>query len=322
VLVPASLAEPGPGLVALDRARWLRIRLETEWVALDRARDRVYRTMSTKEPGPARCLGPPQGPAPNMDGPAMFPLYDDNPTEIFPVVTLLLMGTCIGVWVLVQGAGLDATVLGNSVCALGAIPAEVTGGPAGTLGYQEGGPCVLGGLTWAALLTSMFLHGSWMHLIGNLWFLWIFGNNVEDSMGHGRFLVFYLLTGLVAAGAHVASVPQSVLPMVGASGAISAIMGAYLVLYPRARVHTLFIIIIIIRVFPLPAWFFLLYWLSLQLAYTNMAGGGGGVAFWAHIGGFLAGVALVKLFQNRVLVGAKRSGVQVSRRDLRGGGWW
>jgi membrane associated rhomboid family serine protease len=161
-----------------------------------------------------------------------------------------------------------------------------------------------------------------MHLIGNLWFLWIFGNNVEDSMGHGRFLVFYLLTGLVAAGSHVAADPNSVLPMVGASGAISAIMGAYLVLYPKARVYTLFIIIIIIRVFPLPAWFFLLYWLSIQVAYSSMPSGGGGVAFWAHIGGFLAGVALVKPFQDRVLVGAKRSGIRVSRRDLRGGGWW
>jgi membrane associated rhomboid family serine protease len=174
------------------------------------------------------------------------------------------------------------------------------------------------------MFTSMFLHGSWMHLIGNLWFLWIFGNNVEDSMGHGRFLVFYLLTGLVASGSHIASDPTSPLPMVGASGAISAIMGAYLVLYPRARVYTLFIIIIIIRVFPLPAWFFLLYWLSLQVAYSTLqaSSGGGGVAFWAHIGGFLAGLVLVKIFQNRVLVSAKRSGVQIRRRDLRGGGWW
>jgi membrane associated rhomboid family serine protease len=163
-----------------------------------------------------------------------------------------------------------------------------------------------------------------MHLIGNLWFLWIFGNNVEDSMGHGRFLVFYLLTGFVAAVGHVASAPGSILPMVGASGAISAIMGAYLVLYPRARVHTLFIIIILIRIFPLPAWFFLLYWFLLQVASSavQLPGGGGGVAFWAHIGGFVAGVTLVKLFQNRALVQAKRAGTVLSRKDLRGGGWW
>jgi membrane associated rhomboid family serine protease len=247
----------------------------------------------------------------------MFPLYDDNPTEIFPFVTLLLMGACVAVWVYVQGAGFSPTALENSVCVFGAIPAEVMGGAGG------GGPCRLGGLTWGGLLTSMFLHGSWLHLIGNLWFLWIFGNNVEDSMGHGRFLVFYLLAGLVAAGSHVVAEPDSLLPMVGASGAISAIMGAYLLLYPRARVHTLFIIIIFIRIFPLPAWFFLLYWLSIQLASSALQGsGGGGVAFWAHIGGFAAGVLLVKLFQNPRLVRAKRSGVLLHRKDLRGGGWW
>jgi membrane associated rhomboid family serine protease len=263
----------------------------------------------------------------------MFPLYDDNPTEIFPVVTLLLMGACIAVWIYVQGAGMSPEALQGSVCAFGAIPAEITGSLArsGLLELSGGGMarsasrgfCPLGGLTWSALLTSIFLHGSWMHLIGNLWFLWIFGNNVEDSMGHGRYLLFYLLTGLVAAGSHVASDPASVLPMVGASGAISAIMGAYLILYPKARVHTLFIIIIIIRIFPLPAWFFLLYWFSIQLASSSIQGpGGGGVAFFAHIGGFLAGVVLVKLFQNPALVRAKRSGVLLHRRDLRGGGWW
>ncbi len=254
----------------------------------------------------------------------MFPLYDDNPTEIFPLVTLLIMGACIGIWVLYQGAGFSEQVLMNSVCTLGAIPAEITGEVRGAGPGGMGGICRLGGVTWPALVTSMFLHGSWMHIVGNLWFLWIFGNNVEDSMGHGRFLVFYLLTGLVASAGHVVSDPGSVVPMVGASGAISAIMGAYLVLYPRARVHTLFIIIIIIRVFPLPAWFFLLYWFFIQVASSGMQGAGspGGVAFWAHIGGFLGGVALVKLFQNRVLVNAKRSKQQLSRKDLRGGGWW
>lgn len=253
----------------------------------------------------------------------MFPLYDDNPTEIFPFVTLLLIGACVGVWVFLQGAGMSEEALRGSVCALGAIPFEITGALGGS-GGSGPSPCPLGGLTLGALLTSMFLHGSWMHLIGNLWFLWIFGNNVEDSMGHGRFLVFYLLSGLVAAGGHVASDPGSMIPMVGASGAISAIMGAYLVLYPKARVHSLFIIIIIIKIFPLPAWFFLLYWLSLQIAYSAMEvpGAGGGVAFWAHIGGFVAGVVLVFPFQNRTLVQAKRSGVLVARRDLRGGGWW
>jgi membrane associated rhomboid family serine protease len=233
------------------------------------------------------------------------------------------MGACIAVWILVQGAGLSEPEFTGSVCALGTIPAEITGSLRGMGPVRGGGPCPLGGLTWGTLLSSMFLHGSWMHIIGNLWFLWIFGNNIEDSMGHGRFLVFYLLTGVLATGSHIAAAPDSPIPMVGASGAISAIMGAYLVLYPRARVHTLFIIIILIRVFPLPAWYFLLYWFGLQVAASGLeSSGGGGVAFWAHIGGFIAGVVLVKLFQNRVLVSAKRSGIQVDRRSLRGGGWW
>ena len=155
----------------------------------------------------------------------MFPLYDDNPTEIFPLVTLLIMGVCVAVWVYVQGAGFSEQALTSSVCAFGAIPAEVTGRVAAVPRMAGGLPCRLGGLTWPTLFTSMFLHGSWMHLIGNLWFLWIFGNNVEDSMGHGRYLVFYLLAGLVAGASHIASAPSSPLPMVGASGAISAIMG-------------------------------------------------------------------------------------------------
>jgi membrane associated rhomboid family serine protease len=254
----------------------------------------------------------------------MFPLYDDNPTEISPVVTLLLMGACVVVWVYLQGAGLSESALAGSVCALGAIPAEITGRTEAWGPFGGGGPCPPGGLTWPTLFTSMFLHGSWMHLIGNLWFLWIFGNNVEDSMGHGRYLLFYLLAGLVAAGSHVVSDPASPLPMVGASGAISAIMGAYLVLYPRARVHTLFFLVILIRVFPLPAWFFLGYWFLLQLASSSVQvqGGGGGVAFLAHVGGFMAGLVLVKAFQNPVLVSAKRARVRVSRAQLRGGGWW
>jgi membrane associated rhomboid family serine protease len=121
---------------------------------------------------------------PSLEVP-VFPLHDGNPTELFPVFTLGIVAVCVAAWVFVQGAGLSPEVLGESVCALGAIPAEVTGGAGGL-----GGPCRLGGLTWEALVTSMFLHGSWMHLIGNMWFLWIFGNNVEDSMGHFRFLVF------------------------------------------------------------------------------------------------------------------------------------
>lgn len=169
----------------------------------------------------------------------------------------------------------------------------------------------------------MFLHGGWLHLIGNLWFLWIFGNNVEDSMGHLRFLVFYLVTGAVAAGAHIAMNPASPVPVVGASGAISAIMGAYVVLYPGVRVDTAVFLFIFIRVVPLPAWLMLGYWMLIQILSAGMTPrGGGGVAYAAHIGGFVAGVVLVKLFVNRDLVDAKRSRVILDPRDIRGRGWW
>jgi len=249
--------------------------------------------------------------------PTVFPLRDDNPTELPPIFTVGVILLCIAVWIYVQGAGISAPTLQRSVCTLGAIPAEVTGDLVGR------GPCPTGGLTWQALITSMFLHGSWMHLIGNLWFLWIFGNNVEDSMGHLRFLVFFVVTGVAAALAHVLANPASTMPMVGASGAISAIMGAYVVLYPRARIHTLFFFLFFIRVIPLPAWLMLGYWLLIQVvSHASIPAEGGGVAYAAHIGGFLSGVLLILLFRNPKLVGAKRSGVVLPRGDLDGRGWW
>jgi membrane associated rhomboid family serine protease len=151
----------------------------------------------------------------------------------------------------------------------------------------------------------MFLHGGWMHLIGNMWFLWLFGNNVEDSMSRPRFIVFYLLCGLAAALAQVMAEPRSFIPMVGASGAISGVMGAYLVLYPKARVFTLVPLGFFITTIALPAWVMLIYWMAIQI-FGGLAGSvseqGGGVAFWAHVGGFVAGVVLIKLFakSNRV----------------------
>ena len=250
----------------------------------------------------------------------MFPLRDDNPTEIFPIFTLLLIAASVAVWWLVQGAGFSEGALGGSICALGAIPAEVTG----QVGVGRPGPCRLGGLTWEAVGTSMFLHGGWMHLIGNVWFLWIFGNNVEDSMGHLRFLVFYLLTGVLAAAAHIVADPRSTIPMVGASGAISGIMGAYLVLYPKARVDTLFWFLFFIRVVPLPAWVMLGYWMVLQVGGTlaTSVGGAGGVAYAAHLGGFIAGLVLVFPFRNPRLVEAKRKGVVLPLHDIEHRGWW
>jgi membrane associated rhomboid family serine protease len=148
----------------------------------------------------------------------------------------------------------------------------------------------------------MFLHGSWMHLLGNMWFLWLFGNNIEDAMTRPRYLVFYLLSGLAAAIAQVVANPQSEVPMVGASGAISGVMGAYLVLFPRVRVFTLIPLGFFIQSVALPAWAMLIYWMALQLVGgigSVFSEKGGGVAFWAHVGGFVAGVVLIKVFERR-----------------------
>jgi len=253
----------------------------------------------------------------------VFPLRDENPTEIFPLFTLIIIGVNVAVWLVVQGAGFDQSMLAESVCRFGAIPGEISGqsGPVPSSPYAL--RCAPGGLTWGALLTSMFLHGGWGHLIGNMWFLWIFGNNIEDSMGHLRFLLFYLLTGLAAAAGHVLSAPGQMVPMVGASGAISGVMGAYLLLYPRVRVHTLFFLFIFIRVIPIPAWFVLGEWFVVQLFLgVQTTGGSAGVAFWAHIGGFAAGLALVKLFEKRQLVEAKRAHIKLDRREIEHGGWF
>lgn len=251
----------------------------------------------------------------------MFPLRDDNPTEITPILTMGLILGCVATWVLVQGAGFDQGTLQGSVCRWGFIPGALTGASP-SVSLPPGTACGEGGGA-VTVLTSMFLHGSWPHLIGNLWFLWIFGNNVEDSMGHLRYLLFYLLTGAAAVGAQAWADPGSPLPMVGASGAISGIMGAYLVLYPRARISTLFIILILVQVVWVPAWVMLGYWFLIQfMAGASQPAGQGGVAFWAHIGGFVAGVLLVKPFENRTLSNAKRARVHLSRGEIPRGGWW
>jgi membrane associated rhomboid family serine protease len=147
----------------------------------------------------------------------------------------------------------------------------------------------------------MFLHGSWMHLIGNMWFLWLFGNNIEDSMTRPRFVIFYLACGLAAALLQIYSDPSSIVPMVGASGAISGVMGAYLVLFPRVRVFAILPLGFFITRVALPAWGMLIYWAFLQFAggLARIGDEGGGVAFWAHVGGFVAGIVLVKAFVRR-----------------------
>jgi membrane associated rhomboid family serine protease len=240
-----------------------------------------------------------------VPGAPLIPYHDENQTVRTPYVTFALIAA--------QGMG-STVPLATSVCNLGLIPGELTASlPPGT-GFRMDDELVCltdPGRQYGNLLTSMFLHGSWMHLIGNMWFLWLFGNNIEDSTTRPRYLAFYLLTGLAAALGQVLADPQSGIPMVGASGAISGVMGAYLVLFPRVRVYTLIPLGFFITTMALPAWGMLIYW-----AFLQFVGGigsvfaeetGGGVAFWAHLGGFVAGVVLIKLFERRDRVAAHLS---------------
>jgi membrane associated rhomboid family serine protease len=241
----------------------------------------------------------------------VFPYHDENETQRPAYVTMVLIALCVLAWVLVQGAGADLT-LARSVCDLGLIPGELTESLRAGVAFPMGEDlvCVIDpGPQYSHILTSMFLHGGWMHLLGNMWFLWLFGNNIEDSMTRSRFLVFYLLCGVAAALLQVAVDPRSGIPMVGASGAISGVMGAYLVLYPRVRVFTLVPLGFVMTTIRLPAWVMLIYWMALQIfgGFSRGADEGGGVAFWAHIGGFVAGVVLVKLFARPDHVAEHRS---------------
>jgi membrane associated rhomboid family serine protease len=230
----------------------------------------------------------------------VFPYHDDNETQRPAVITMAIIAACVVVWLLVQGAG-AAFPVAASVCNYGLIPGELLGTIAPGTQVPMGPDLVCAteaGSHVAHLFTHMFLHGSWMHLIGNMWFLWLFGNNIEDAMTRPRFVLFYVLCGLVAAALQVATTPGSAVPMVGASGAISGVMGAYLLLYPRVRVYTLLFLGFFVQTVALPAWVMLIYWAVLQLAggLVGLGAEGGGVAFWAHVGGFLTGLVLVKVF--------------------------
>jgi len=249
----------------------------------------------------------------------MFPYHDENETLRTPVITYLLIAANVLAWLVVEGAG-SSRAVARAVCDLGLIPGELTLSlPPGTpFPMGEGRVCLTDpGRQVAHVFTSMFLHGGWLHLLGNMWFLWIFGNNIEDSMGHVRYVVFYLIGGVAAAMAQVFATPSSPIPMVGASGAISGVMGAYLILYPRVRVFAIVPIGIIPISIALPAWTMLLYWFGMQFlggVVGSTGEQGGGVAFWAHAGGFLAGVVLVKLFARPENVQAHRAGHWAPRR--------
>ena len=252
----------------------------------------------------------------------MIPLKDDIPTRRFPVLTVAIIAVCCAVYFIFEQGLWGLGGVGNErVIEFGAIPYEIThpGKDCGeALGGQivcQGQPRVVGNAPdqapwWVTIFSSMFMHGSLLHLAGNMLFLWIFGNNIEDSMSRLRYLAFYLLGGLAALLAQVLIHPDATVPTVGASGAIAAVLGAYAVLYPRARVITVVFIIIFFTIIELPALLVLGLWFLLQLlpAFSEpVTVSGGGVAYFAHIGGFLFGLLLIKLFADRVHDGYDRS---------------
>ncbi len=221
----------------------------------------------------------------------MIPLRDTIPSRTFPWVTIALI--CANVLVFLHQISLGSRQGAAFVAVFGAVPAQFTGAAV------HAAPALAPGLTIA---TSMFLHGGVLHLLGNMVFLWIFGNNVEDATGHLRFIAFYLVCGTAAALAHIATNPASNVPMVGASGAISGVLGAYFLLYPHARIVTLLWFGFFAQTVQIPAFIFLGFWFLAQFfswTFSGGSGGGGGVAFAAHLGGFLAGLLLLVPFKQR-----------------------
>jgi len=216
----------------------------------------------------------------------MIPLKDDNPTRTFPFVNYALIAACVLVFLWEVSLGGRAQ---NAILAYGFIP-DVA------LGHARLPPGMAVVPAWTTVFTSMFLHGGWMHLIGNMLYLWIFADNVEDRFGHGRFVVFYLLCGVAAALAQALPDPDSKIPMVGASGAISGVLGAYLLMFPRARVLVA-IPVGILALVRLPAVLVLGLWFAMQLLSEMFSPPGAGVAFRAHIGGFVAGMVLLPVFR-------------------------
>ena len=227
----------------------------------------------------------------------MIPLRDQNPSAIVPLVTRTLIGLNVLVFLYELLIGPD---LGAFLYAWGFTPVKLT------LAVRYGDLPLLPAV--APLVTSMFLHGGWSHLIGNMWYLWIFGDNVEDVLGHAGFLVFYLGCGVAASLFHYLAVPVAAIPTVGASGAIAAVLGAYILRFPRARVLTLLPIFPFFQVVPLPAFLVLGLWFLFQFVLgLGAPASGGGTAFWAHVGGFLVGLAVMWL-----LGAARRSRARVA----------
>jgi len=211
----------------------------------------------------------------------MFPLRDTQPSYSKPVVTVMLI--VVNVLVFLFEFSLDDYTRNAFVSTFGLVPDR---------------------FAISNIFTSMFLHGGWLHVLGNMWFLWIFGDNIEDILGHGKFLLFYLLCGTAAALAQVLMDPSSRIPMIGASGAIAGVMGAYMIKFPRSRILTFVVVIFFFTTFEVPAWLMLIYWFAINLfsgvgSIASAQYAQGGTAYLAHVGGFVAGIALINLLGAR-----------------------
>jgi membrane associated rhomboid family serine protease len=215
----------------------------------------------------------------------MFPLYDTVRSRTFPLINLTLI--LANVLAFLYEIRLDPALLKEFIFTWGLIPARLIGDPNGT---------------WETIFSSMFLHGGWFHIINNMWVLLIFGDNVEAGMGKIRYLVFYLLSGVAAGLLQAYILPTSLVPMIGASGAVAGVLGAYLILFPRSRIASLVPILFIFTIVEIPAMLFLIFWFVSQLYsgwFAIQGGGESGIAWWAHIGGFTFGVLMVFFFRKR-----------------------
>jgi membrane associated rhomboid family serine protease len=245
----------------------------------------------------------------------ILPLYDDNPRVTVPVVTYGLIAACtvVFLWPLSLGPRAQEAI----AFAYGMVPATLFGSARLPQELQLVPP-------WATLVTSMFLHGGWLHLLGNMLYLWLFGRGVESAMGAPRYLVFYLLSGIVAALAQAAADPGAEVPLIGASGAIAGTLGAYLVLHPRSNIVVFVWIFILVRLIAVPAVIVLGLWFLMQLlSALATTSGEPGIAFWAHVGGFVLGMLLVPLFRRRGvgMLQPRRSTAFSTRRPQRRGPW-
>ena len=235
----------------------------------------------------------------------MIPIRDDNPTFHPSIVAYAIIGLNVASWILLQGFGMYPQLM-VSVFKFGVIPGELLGlvPPGTSIPVGQGMQYVVEATpNFLSVVTHMFMHGGWLHIIGNMWFLWIFGDNVEDRLGHSRYLGFYLFAGFSASFLHILFNASSRIPVIGASGAIAGVMAAYLLLFPYARILTLIPLFVFIPLFiEIPAYLFILFWFMTQLlsgTVSLLSLTSGGIAWWAHVGGFLAGIFVVLRVRKR-----------------------